>query len=66
MQTMKIIIKFVYKLITFRDMRKNLNLKYVTISSFAVALTDKEFHPQLIKESSNFVLKASGKFFYHF
>ena len=31
------------------------------ISSFAVALTDNEFHPQLIKESSNFVLKASGK-----
>ena len=31
------------------------------ISSFAVALTDNEFHPQLIKESSNFVLNASGK-----
>ena len=32
------------------------------ISSFAVALTDKEFHPQLIKESSNLVLKASRIF----
>ena len=35
------------------------------ISSFAVALTDKEFHPQLFKES-NFVLKASRKFFLSF
>ena len=64
MQFLKIIIKFVYKLITFRDMRKNLILKYVMISSFTVALTDKKFRPQLIKESSNFVLKASRKFFF--
>ena len=31
------------------------------ISSVAVALTDREFHPQLIKKSSHFVLKASRK-----
>ena len=36
------------------------------ILSFAVALTDKGFHPQLIKESSNFVLKASRKNFLSF
>ena len=47
-------------------MRKNLNLKFVMISSFAVALTDNEFHPQLIKESSHFVLKASRKTFSSF
>ena len=59
---MKIIITR-YKLITFGDMRKNLNLKFIMISSFAVALTDNEFHPQLIKESSHFVLKAARKTF---
>ena len=63
MQTLKIIIKW-YKLITFRDMRKNLNLKFVMIPSFAVALTDNEFYLQLIKESSHFVLKASRKTFF--
>ena len=40
---------------------KSLNLKFVMISSFAVALTDNQFHPQLIEESSSFVPKASGK-----
>ena len=62
MQTLKIIIKCL-KLITFRDMRKNLNLTFIMISSFAVALTDNEFHPQLIKESSHAVFKASIKIF---
>ena len=47
-------------------MQKNLNLKFVMISSFAVALTDNEFHPQLIKESSHFVLKACRKIFWSF
>ena len=53
-------------MITFRDIRKTLNLKFVMISSFAVALTDNEFHPQLIKGSSHFVLKASRKIFLSF
>ena len=66
MQLLKSLLN-VYKLITFRNMLKNLNLNYVMISSFTVALTDKEFHPQLIKEPSHFVLKASGKIFFdHF
>ena len=64
MQTLKIIIKFVYKLITFGTYEKNLNLKYLMISSFAVAL---EFHPQLIKNHQILFLKLlEHKFFYHF
>ena len=62
MQTLKIITKFVYKLISFRDMKKNLLIwSMLMILSFSVALTDNQFYPQLIKESSNFVPKASGK-----
>ena len=61
METLKITIKFIYKLISFGACEKTLNLKYVMISSFAVALTNNQFHSQLIKESSNFVPKASGK-----